>query len=505
MGVLREGGNAVDASIAAGAVSGVVLPQMGGLGGDLFMQVVTPGLSEPTAINACGAAPAAATIDRFGRAGFAAIGAELSTVPGAVDGWSEAAQRFGSRSLRDLLTPAIAYAEEGFIVDDALADWLAGHAAEYAQHETTSRIFMPEGRPLKAGEVLVQKDLARTLLAIAEGGRDAFYRGEISAEITRSVRELGGLLCADDLSEHASEVVQPLRMGYRGTTVYEQPPPSQGYLVLQQLKILEGLGLRDVAWSSAERFHMMIEAKKLAFADRDRFFGDVEGVEEEVRRLLSSEHADDLRTRIDSRFAATVVAPRSQMSSADTTYLAVADAQGGVVSYIHSLFGGNAVVAGTTGVMMNDRLKGFSLDPRHPNALAPRKRPTHTLNTYVVFKNGTPWLVGGSPGGHAQVQTNVQIISALVDFDLPPQVAIESPRFRSGDKVTGLPSLDVFVEARAGRAVLEKLAAMGHHVTELPAWSRWEVGSAKVIQLDRQRGTLTGAADPRRSARASGW
>jgi gamma-glutamyltranspeptidase/glutathione hydrolase len=479
------------------------MPHMGGVGGDLFMQIYQPGMLEPVAINGSGAAPLGASPESFPH-GIPESGPAVSTVPGAVDGWVEANSRFGSMSLRDLLEPAIAYAEEGFPITERLAVWISAHASLLSRYGATRDIFLPDGRAPAAGDVLVQPDLARTLRAVAEGGSTAFYEDDVATEICAFLAEHGGLLTRADFAQHRSSVLEPLRTTYGGYVVYEQPPPSQGFVLLEMLNILEGCDPAHLLPNTTDAIHMMVEAKKLAFADRDECVGDEGSANAAVARLLSKEHAARQRARIDPRKAQWRAARvAATPSSRDTTYMAVGDARGHFVSYIQSLFSASKVVAGRTGIMLNDRLRGFSLEPGHPNVLAGGKRPIHTLNTFMVFRDGAPRLVGGTPGGHAQVQANLQVLHSILSHGRPPQPAIEAPRWLSGDPLTGGPTLEVALEARVPSDVVEALAARGHQVVRMPEWTPL-VGSVKLIQVD-PRGTLTVAGDPRRDAYVAGW
>jgi gamma-glutamyltranspeptidase/glutathione hydrolase len=319
------------------------------------------------------------------------------------------------------------------------------------------------------------------------------------------MRDVDGLLVAGDLAGHRTRVLAPVSTTYRGYTVYEQPPPSQGFVLLEEMSILEGFDIAALDVSSADAIHLMVEAKKLAFADRDMLYGDQRFISVPLNEMLSKEHAAALRAKIDPRRAA-LLRPGSVPigpASNDTTYLAVADAEGNCVSYIHSLFGGIGTVASGTGVLLNDRMRGFSLDPSSPDSLRPGKFPTNTLNSYMVFRDGLPRLIGGTPGGHAQVQTSFQILSDLLDHGSSLVDAIERPRWRNGDR-SGSPSLELAVEGRVEATVIEDLVSRGHRIRTLGNWSPW-TGSVKLIEFDQQQRTFTGAVDPRIEAAVAGW
>jgi len=486
--VLRQGGNAVDAAIAAGAVLTVVEPWSGQLGGDGFLLIRT-GSGESWAINGSGAAPAAATLARYREVGgIPQAGWLAATVPGLVDAWAVAAKRFGTRPLASLLEPAIHYAESGFALSERQAALNAEMAQVSSRFPETAAIFLPAGRPPGAGDLLKQPDLARTLRAISRGGPDAFYRGEVSEAMVAASSAAGGLFSRTDFSEHRSEVIPPLTVRYRGLDVLEQPPVSQGIIVLMALAILDRFELAKAP--SDQTVHLQVEAHKLALARRLEALGDPRFVDVDVRALLSGGRADEMAGRLDPDRAAPTGVPTQ--AGADTTYLCVVDSHRNVVSYIHSLYGGNGVVAGETGVLLNNRMRCFSFDASSANVLGPGRRPMHTLNSWVLLDGGEPRYVGGTPGSFWQVQINLQLISTLLDRGAGPREAVDWPRWTMGDQ-TEVNQAWLRLEGRFGEETAAGLRRRGHQVELTGDWAAG--GAAQLIQIGADG--LTGAGDPR--------
>jgi gamma-glutamyltranspeptidase/glutathione hydrolase len=491
---MRRGGNAVDAAVAAAAVLTVVESRNGHLGGDTFMQISLGTEKKVIAINGSGAAPAAATLERYqALGGIPEYGLLASTVPGTVSAWALACERYGTKPLAELLEPAIWYAEHGVPVTKRLRRIIEDEASLYALNPDAARVFLPSGNVPEVGTLLPQPGLAASLRRIAAGGREVFYHGELAAEMVAASERYGGLFTREDFAAHRSEELEPIAISYRSYTVHEQPPVSQGLIVLLALNILEQFDLAGMGAGSADVIHLQLEALKLAFADRMRYLGDPWFVDVPLAMLLSKEHAAEQARRIDPRRAASLPLPPNIQP--DTTSMVLADGDGNMVSYIHSLFSGARVVLGETGVLMNSRLLGFNLEPGHPNCLAPGKRPVHTLNTYVVEREGEPWLVGGTPGAHWQVQTNLQLLTNLLDFGMGLQEAIEAPRFTVGDQLdVGDPT--VKLESRAAERTVSDLRAMGHPVEMIGPWDSG--GAVQLIARDTRSGLLTGATEARR-------
>jgi gamma-glutamyltranspeptidase/glutathione hydrolase len=497
--VLRRGGNAIDAAVAAGSVLMTVEPGNGHLGGDSFFLINLADGNRVVALNGSGAAPRAATAERYReRGGIPDTGLWASSVPGTIACWGEALERFGTMSLSDLLGTAIAYARDGVPVTQKLHRMLSMSAERFRQYPDSARVFLRDGDAPEVGSVLRQPGLARSLSRIAEAGWRDFYKGTLAAELVAYSRDHDGLFSAQDFAEHQTEEATPLSIDYRGYTIFEQPPVSQGIIVLLTLNILKQFDLGSLEPGSAELIHLQIEALKLAFEDRMRHLGDPRFAELPLDMLLSDEHASEQAARID-RERAKPFAWQGNVHP-DTTYMCVVDRAGNMVSYIHSLFSGCGVVMGETGALMNSRMLGFNLDEGHPNCLAPGKRPIHTLNNYLVQKDGQPVLVGGTPGAHWQVQTNVQILCNALDFGMDPARASEAPRFLIGEQLeVGNPT--VRVESRVGDEVLDRLSGLGHQVEAADPWGLG--GGVQLIARDPATGIYAGASDPRRAGNST--
>lgn len=494
---LRSGGTAVDAAVAAAAVCAVVLPQSTSIGGDLFALVHDASRREVLAYNGSGAAPSATLPASFAN-GYPRAGPSLATVPGCVAAWADLLEEHGRLGLDRALAPAIAYAEEGFPVSGGLSSAIAERADELARDDECARTFMPRGHLPRPGEILQQPDLAATLRAIAREGADGFYRGSVAERLAEGIAAGGGTMAVADLAAHRTDRPAPIAIDYRGLRVHGQPPVSQGHILLEELAIAEGFDLRTMGWESAETVHLMVEATKLAFADRDGHAGDPRVVDFDARRLFDPSFVASRRRAIGGRAAERVEAGGLAVG-AHTTYLAVADRDGNVVSLIESVFSGfgaGTIVPGT-GVLLNDRLRGSSLDPRSPNAIAAGKRPVHTLNTVLVTSGSIPRLVFGTPGRHAQVQTNFQLAVALLDHEMDVQEAIEQPRWfhESGRTLK--------MEARYPEQVRRALASKGHEIELLPEWDAI-TGGAQAIAIDGN-GVFAAGADPRREGVAAGY
>ncbi len=508
--MLMRGGHAVDAAIAIAAVNGVVQPMRCGLGGDAFAIVYEAKSGKLTAINGSGAAPRAATRRAYLERGLANVprnGVLSVAVPGAVDAYATLWERFGRLPWADLFGPAIRYARAGHPVTERMSARIAACTELLAAAPTSARVFLPNGRPPEPGETLAQADLAATLEGVAAEGRDGLYRGPVAAEIARFCRETGGLLDEADLAAHASEVYEPIMTSYRGYDVHETAPPSQGLIVLETLNILEGFDPRAMGHLSADAIHTTVEALKLAFRDRLDHCGDPRFVDVPLGRLISKEHAAQRRAMIDPRRARR--APTERLGDpGNTTYFAVVDGEGNAVSFIHSLFGsfGSGLVAGRTGVVLNNRARGFTLAEGDPNVLEPGKRTMHTLNCYLITRDGRFYLAGGTPGGDMQVQWNVQTITAILDHGLNVQAAAEAPRWYltpGTDPEERDDPFELRVENRVAPEVLADLSSRGHRIAELGPWNA--TGDVQLIMADQDRGVLLGAADPRSGGLAMGF
>ncbi|HEV2129069.1 MAG TPA: gamma-glutamyltransferase [Thermomicrobiales bacterium] len=493
--VLRRGGNAVDAAIAGAAMLMVVEPRNGHLGGDTFMLFHDARQDCVIALNGSGAAPARATLEHYREiGGIPEDGLLTCTVPGTVACWGHANERYGSVPLAELLAPAIAHADEGIPVTTRLHHMLTLDAPTYRTSPDSAAVFLPDGRVPSVGAIWRQPGLAASLRRVAEHGVDDFYRGELARELVDYSDRHSGLFTLDDLARHETQERPPLSMDYRGYTVHEQPPVSQGILVLLALNILAQFDLQQYGPGTAETLHLEIEALKLAFEDQAAYLGDPAFVDISVGHLLSEEHAREQASHIDLYSARSGLAPAP--SHPDTTYMCTADESGSMVSYIHSLYAGAGVVMGDTGVLMNSRLQGFNLDEGHPDCLAPGKRPLHTLNNYVVHKDGKPILVGGTPGAHWQVQTNLQILVNILEFGMDVQQAVEAPRFTMGDQLS-LGSQTVRIESRVGQDAADALTDRGQQVEVVGPWDA--PGAVQLIMRDPETGIYRGATEVRRA------
>ena len=512
LAVLQNGGNAIDAAVTAAAVLSVVEPTMNGIGGDLFALVYDPKTKTVRALNASGRAPAAATIEEFKRRNLDSIPyrGELSvSVPGVVDGWSELLAKHGTIGLDKALQPAIRYARDGYAVSEIIAYQWKDQEATLARDPGAAATFLIDGRAPQPGEVFRNPKLAASLELIAKGGRDAFYKGPIATAIGDDMARRKGLLTAADLAAHTSDWTDPISTDYKGHQVFEFPPNTQGVVALEMLNVLEGFDLKPLGHNSAAYLHLLVEAKKVAFADRDAWLADPAAVPPEaLKKMLSKAYAAERRKEINPERAAREYKPLTVLSRdeprpdvhpeahGDTIYLTVADKDGNVVSLIQSIFEsfGSGVVAGDTGIALHNRGTLFSLRADHPNTLAPGKRPFHTLVPAMVLKDGRPWLSFGVMGGDMQPQGHVQVLLNLIEFGMNVQEAGEAPRFRHSSAGLALESA-ISPEARFG------LDARGHRlITSIGAF-----GGFQGILIDPKTGVMMGGSDPRKDGVAIGW
>ena len=495
--VLRAGGNAVDAAIAAVAVLGVVEPAMTGIGGDCFV-LLAPAEGGVVALNGSGRAPIGASAAVLRELGVRELDRSVHavTVPGAVDAWARLLDAYGSRSLDELLRPAIGYAEEGFVVTPRVAsDWRDG--METLGRSPAGRAFyLPGDRPPAAGDRHRLPALARTLRRIAERGPDAFYSGELAERMVGFLKERGGLHTTEDFATAAGEFVEPIRTSYRGIDICECPPNGQGVVALLMLNILEGFELGGLDPNGARRLHLQAEATRLAFRDRDACLADPAKAEVPTGRLLDKGYAATLRQRIDPDRALATLPPPLLAEHRDTVYLTVVDRERNAVSFINSVFEtfGSGLVCPETGVLFHNRGKCFSLDPGHPNAIAPGKRPMHTIIPALALRDDRPAIAFGVMGGHYQPVGQVQVLTNVLDFGLDPQEAIDAPRsFAYGGSL----QIEPGVPAATGAA----LARLGHQVVP----SGKPLGGGQMILIDHARGVLSGGSDPRKDGLALGY
>jgi gamma-glutamyltranspeptidase/glutathione hydrolase len=493
--ILDAGGTAADACVAMAAAMVVLSPMQTGMGGDAFLLYYEAETGLVAGIDGSGRAPEAVSVEKLLDLGLGEMperGALTVTVPGAVRMWEDAVNRFGNQPLARLLEPAWELAETGHPVAEVVARYWEEHAGVLRANDAAARTFLPGGRPAVAGEIFSQIDLAATLSAVAVGGADAFYRGEIAVSIARSVQGAGGYLSEEDLATHESTFVEPISTDYRGVRVYEIPPAGQGVAALEMLNILEGFDLSSLPPSSAERIHLEVEAKKLAFADLHNEIGDPEfwdHAEVPTERLISKDYAASLRERISPERAAEW---RSEPTPAgDTTYLCAVDAEGNGCSFINSLYRafGSGIVAEGTGVCLHNRGNSFRLEPGHPNAIAPGKRPMHTLIPGLVTREGDLWAVFGVMGAAMQPQGHAQLLVNLLDYGMDPQEAADHPRHRHENGV-------LLIEGRVPESEIKKLRRLDHRV-QVKEDYMIPAGGAQLIHI-LENGVRACGSDPRK-------
>ena len=498
--VLQDGGNAMDAAVAACAVQCVVEPQSTGIGGDCFVLYAPLGGAEVIGFNGSGPAPAAAEAAWYRDQGIAEIeqhSPHAVTVPGAIDAWSQLLHDHGTRDLGDLLQPAIGYARDGYAMHSRVhLDWIVAQEL-LEQDETAARIFLPGGRVPPVGHLHRQPELAGTLQHIAKNGRDGFYTGPVAEDMVNLLRRVGGLHTLDDFAGMRGEYVTPIKAGYRGYEVYECPPNGQGVIALEILNILAGL-LPDVTDPmSVERLHYAIEAARLGYTDRDAYVADPRQTDVPVDRLLSEAHAAELRTAIRPDRALAGLPPVDMPVHADTIYLCVVDKDRNAVSFINSLFHsfGCGYVTPNTGVILHGRGQSFSVDPDHANCIAPGKRPMHTIIPGMVVKDGRTVMPFGVMGGQYQAMGHAWFLTNLFDFGLDLQEAMDLPRVFAGADGP------VQVESGVPAPVVDGLRALGHETEPPPR----PIGGSQAIHIDWDQGVLTGASEPRKDGCAIGF
>ena len=510
--ILKKGGSAVDAAIAANALLGVVEPHMNGLGGDLFAIVWDADSRSLHGINASGRSPASLTADEFRHRGEASIptfGALSVSVPGAVDGWYQLHQRFGKLPMTEILAPAIQYARDGFPVTEIIASQWQDGAEIHHERPGFAETFMPSGKAPVRGEVFRNPALASTLEKIAEGGPDTFYRGEIARSIDAYMKQVGGFLSYEDLTAHRSDWVDPVSTTYRGYTVWELPPSGQGIAALQMLNILEGYDIASMGFDSPEYIHLLVEAKKLAYEDRAKFYADPDFNDIPVNRLISKEYAAQRRSLIDLESAARQYdAGDPLLGAGETIYLTVADQDGNMVSLIQSNYFafGSGMTPPDLGFPLQNRGALFNLEPGHFNSYEPRKRPFHTIIPAFVTKDERPFLSFGLMGGAMQPQGHVQILVNLIDFGMNAQEAGDAPRIRhvGSSQPTGQIMTDggtLYVEHGFSSETLRALVLKGHSVERRTG----SFGGYQAILYDPVMRIYYGASDPRKDGQAAGY
>jgi gamma-glutamyltranspeptidase / glutathione hydrolase len=503
--ILEHGGNAIDAAVATNAMMGLIAPMNDGIGGDLFAIVYSAKTGKLYGLNASGWAPAALTADYLRAKGDSAMpqrGIDAVTVPGAVSGWDALLTRFGTKRFPELLAPAIDYAEGGFPVGEVVSAFWRDSRDSLIKDPPTAKTYLIDGRAPLAGEVFRNPDLAWSYRQIAAHGRAAFYRGAIAEKIIATSKHHGGVMTPADLADYNSEWVDPISTTYHGWTVYELPPNGQGIAALEMLNIMESFPLADAGHNSARALHLMIEAKKLAYADMRRYDADPRFAKIPVAAMKSKEYAKLRASLIDPARANCHVDPGTPAETDHgTTYLSVVDAEGNMVSLIQSNyatvgFGSGLAVVGA-GFALQNRGGGFTLERGHPNELAGRKRPFHTIIP-AFMERGDVRIAFGIMGGFNQAQAHAQFVSNVVDFGMNIQAALDAPRF-SKETFTGC---DVNIESRIPDATRRELTALGHQLVMRGDFSATRMGAGQAVMRDFTTGVNTGASDPRKDGAA---
>jgi gamma-glutamyltranspeptidase / glutathione hydrolase len=502
--ILARGGNAVDAAVAMASTLSVVEPYSIGLGGDAFALIYLAKEKKLVGMNGSGRAPYRANLEQFADRGIREMperGILSVTVPGALDGWAQAVEHYGRLSLSEVFRDAMDYAEDGFPVTEIISGEWSHLERILLSSESSAKAYLRGGKAPEPGQVFVNRDLARTYKKIVQEGVKTFYEGEICQAILKTSTQSGGLFSEQDLKDHLTAWVEPLAADYRGYTIYELPPNGQGLTALEMFSILEGYDIGSLGHDSPEYLHLLIEAKKAAFQDRDHFIADPDFETIPVDRLLSKDYAGEIRGRIDLNKASLPVQRHGgAKAGSDTAYMTAVDEERNVCSFISSLFMGfgSGIVVDGTGIVLQNRGRSFSLDPKHANRIAPHKRPMHTIIPGMVFKDGEFVMSFGVMGGDMQPQGHVQLLINVLDFGMNLQEAVDTPRIRH------LQGPDVFVEEGIPDGVLSDLARKGHHLIRDRSTVN-EVGGGQVIYFDRDQGVLLGASDRRKDGCAIGY
>ena len=509
--ILKAGGNAIDAAIACNAVMGLVEPTGNGIGGDLFAIVWDGKQRKLQGLNASGRSPHLLTLDYFKKQGLESIpqaGPLPVSVPGCVDGWFELHQRFGSLPMKQILKPAIRYAEEGFPVSEVIAaGWKGGK--KFSEWPGFDETFMPGGEAPKKGEIFRNPGLAKTLKQLAKKGRDEFYRGSIARKIAKYMQKHGGFITEQDLADHRSEWVQPVSANYRGYDVWELPPNTQGIAALQILNLLEGFDIKSMGFGSRDYIHHFVEAKKLAFEDRAKYYSDPDFNELPIQELISKNYAAERRKLIGDKPADTYNAGNPSLRDGDTIFLTTADRHGNMVSLIQSNFRGfgSGMTPPGLGFCLQNRGELFTLDPEHRNVYAPHKRPFHTIIPAFITKDGVPFMTLGLMGGDMQPQGHAQIVVNIVDFGMNLQEAGDAPRIRHGGSSSPTGEMmkdggEVYLEYGFSPEVERDLQKLGHKISRTSVGS---FGGYQAIRWDPKNKVYLGASESRKDGQASGY
>ncbi|WP_319480813.1 gamma-glutamyltransferase [uncultured Draconibacterium sp.] len=507
--ILKAGGNAIDAAIAANAVLGLVEPTGNGMGGDLFAIVWDAKTKKLYGLNASGRSPYELTLNYFKENGYEKIpshGPLPVSVPGCVDGWFELHNKFGSLPMKEVLNPAISYAENGFPLTELIA-YYWGRSAFLSQYSGFEEIFMPNGKAPKKGEVFKNPYLANTFKLIADQGRDVFYKGEIAEKIVRYVREQGGFLSMKDFEDHHSEWVEPISTNYRGYDVWELPPNGQGTAVLQMLNILENYDIAGMGFGSPEYMHHFIEAKKLAYEDRAKYYSDMDFNNLPIEELISKEYGKERAALLNENRAARSY-PAGELEQGNTIYLTTADKDGNMVSLIQSNYRGmgSGMTPGKLGFILQDRGELFALEEGHMNVYEPHKRPFHTIIPAFITKDGEPYISFGLMGGAMQPQGHVQIVCNLIDFGMNLQEAGDAPRIShdGSSQPTGEKMADggrVSLESGFEYQTIRELMSKGHRI----GYALGPYGGYQAIMWDKENKVYYGASESRKDGQAAGF
>jgi gamma-glutamyltranspeptidase/glutathione hydrolase len=507
--ILKSGGNAIDAAIAANAALGLMEPTGCGIGGDLFVIIWSAEDKKLYGLSASGCSPEKLNIKYFKDRGMTKIpsyGPLPVTVPGCIDGWFEMNSKFGTINMEQILAPAIKYAREGFPVTELIGYYLTLASERFKDYPNFADTYMPKGEPLKKGDIFKNPYLGDTYERIARGGKEAFYKGEIAKTIASFIQSQGGLLTEEDLANHKSEWVEPVSTNYRGYDVWELPPNGQGIAVLQILNIMEGYNVKEMGFGSPEYVHHFIEAKKLVFEDRAKYYADPAFNKIPVGKLISKEYSNERRKLIKDKAAESYNAGIFEQDN--TIYLTTADKYGNMVSLIQSNYRGmgSGMVPPKLGFMLQDRGELFSLDESHFNKIEPSKRPFHTIIPAFITKNGKPWISFGLMGGAMQPQGHVQIVMNLVDFGMNLQEAGDAPRMQhtGSSEPTGGKMTDggqVLLESGFDYETIRVLMEKGHEV----GFSLGSYGGYQAIMWDDKNGIYYGASESRKDGQAAGY
>ena len=508
--ILKKGGNAVDAAIAANAVIGLMEPTGNGIGGDLFAIIWIENNKKLYGLNASGRSPKNLKLEYFKNNGFSKIpayGPLPVSVPGCVDGWFEMHEKFGNLNMKQILEPAISYAENGFPVSELVSYYLGISAKNFGKYPNFNETYLINGFSPKKGQIFKNKDLANTLKIISEKGRSGFYEGKIAKIMSDFIIDQGGFLSYEDLKNHKSDWIEPVSTNYRGYDVWELPPNGQGIAALQMLNLLEKFDIKSMGFGSAEYIHHFVEAKKIAFADRAKYYADMDFNDIPVDFLISKEYADKRRDEINSTRAARSV-KAGEIENGDTIYLTVADKDGNMVSLIQSNYRGmgSGMVPPGLGFMLQDRGELFSLDKDHYNVYEPEKRPFHTIIPAFITKDNKPYISFGLMGGAMQPQGHAQIVINLIDFGMNLQEAGDAPRIRhvSNQQPTGGEMFDggeLSLESGFDYKEIRKLMKFGHKVI----FSLGSFGGYQAIMYDDELGVYFGASESRKDGSAMGY